>query len=89
MNHLFKIARDVSYRSVMEYRLGALIIKNGKVLGKGYNNNTRTYINGNIYPGVHAEHSAIRDYTSKKHKGNKVKRRREKGGYDSSSLHKG
>lgn len=83
MNHLFMIAKNISQRSSMALKLGALVVKNGKVLGRGFNDNIRTCVNGNLYPGVHAEHSAIMDYSSKTNfKKGKLRRRREKGGYD-------
>ena len=83
MNYLFKIAKDTAQNSTMALKLGAIIVKNGKVLGHGFNDCIRTCVNGNLYPGVHAEHSAIRDYTSKVViNKSRLKRRREKGGYD-------
>lgn len=66
LHRFIDIARDISQTSNMHYKLGALVIKNGKIVGRGFNNSLRTCVDGKLYPGVHAEFGALRDYASKK-----------------------
>jgi len=75
LEHLFKQVRHVALKSSMKVRVGALLIKNGKVIGVGYNTLKRDFYRkgqGGYRSGkfsIHAEQACINSCNRKDLKG--------------------
>lgn len=50
-------------KSTMQFALGAVVVRNGKIISRGYNFD-RTYKNRGSCPSVHAEVSAVSEFMS-------------------------
>lgn len=57
-------AEEEARKSNMMFALGAVVVRNGKIVGRGHNT-TRTYKNGSCCPSVHAEVNAISEFCSR------------------------
>jgi len=60
----FNLATNLALESDMLYRHGSVVVKNGKVIGKGFNNYRSKCQNedgrSELFPSIHAERSALR-----------------------------
>ena len=66
LNRFLRLAQREAYKSKNKYKLGCCIVKNGKVIGKGHNENSFNRLFGSGFSCYnHAESSAITDAFSR------------------------
>lgn len=59
MKHIKRATKQASCSSFTRARVGAILVKGGRVLSSGYNQLRYTKRNGRSWPSVHAEEAAI------------------------------